>query len=158
MANPFQDMVNVVSEAHKKLDAEMAGISDEVFYGVPKEGEWAISENLGHIMELQWFWMDKVNLILKEDNPRLFRSEGENASRLALPAAWKGYTREIILRVLKHANQDTLDDIAKLPSDKLDRTGTRNDGKVVTIPQQVEIIANHILVHVNQIAENKKAL
>ncbi len=158
MPDQIQQMLSMVKDAHKKLDAELKGVSDEAFFGAPKPGDWAISEILGHTMELQWFWMSKIRIILAQDNPKLVRSEGESAGRAGFVATYKGYPREVTMRVLRHANQDILDDIAKLPADKLGRTGTRGDGRVVNIPQQVEIIAKHIEEHANQIKENKRLL
>lgn len=158
MPDQIQQMLNMVKNAQKKLEAEVAGVSDAMFFAAPKQGEWAISEILGHTMELQWFWMSKIKTMLAQDNPKMVRSEGESAGRAGFVATYKGYPRGITMRVLGHANQDILDDIAKLPKDKLQRTGTRGDGKVVNISQQVEIIAKHVEEHANQIRENKRLL
>jgi len=158
MANGLQGMLNCMTEAQQQLNNELSGISDQLFYGIPKEGEWAVSEIVYHIIELQAFWIEKLNLMLSDDNPKLNRTDGERISWRAIPAAYKGYTRKLILRNLQHANVDALEDIFKLPPNQLDRTGVRTDGEVVNIPRMVQIVADHVIEHADQIAENKNAL
>ena len=158
MADDIQSMLNTMTKAQQRLDTELTGISDELFYGVPKEGEWPISEIISRLVEIQGFWISKLNLMLGENNPKLDRTDGERASWRSIPAAYKGYTRDIILRNLQHASADALEDISKLPANQLNRTGIRRDGEVVNIPRMVEIVADHVVEHANQIADNKKAL
>ena len=149
-----ESLLDQLIGAQEELSQSLEGINEAELRNVPAEGEWSVAEIVGHVAELQPFWMRKVPLMTSEDNPYAGRTPEEEQQRLVDVAAAREMPWPELQRSLHEANLKVLRSVLELRVPQLSRSGRWSEGVTLTVQQMVEQrIIGHLQAHAKQIQE-----
>lgn len=83
--------------------------------------KWSILEHVAHLARYQEVFLQRLLLILSQENPELERYKADNDP--AFPA-WQKLSQEEVLKKLKRSRLDLIDFFESLPVYEWDRLGT----------------------------------
>lgn len=120
--------------------------SQEYLYTRPSAQTWAPIEYLAHIAEVCEVMMDRLQLMLVQDNPEFANwdqdaaaAEGDYINRPM------GHVKRDLLTNLQHA----VAEFDRVPSDLLGRGGRRGDGGLFTIQTLAEYFVHDLEHHIH---------
>jgi uncharacterized damage-inducible protein DinB len=90
--NEIQELQEGLRSAREAVLSAIEGISDAEAQEVPEPGEWTVAQLLGHVTEVQSFWVSKAILITREDDPNVARNAAEGELRTASVAGMAQHT------------------------------------------------------------------
>ncbi len=159
MTTEVEHLVNAVREAQARLSAALEDITEDQLRRPPAEGEWSVAQVLGHVIEMQPFWMEKAQLMVSQDNPDVSRTPQEQEQRLWAVAEAKVAPRPELRRRLDEAGTRALGMLQQLLPQDLARLGHRSDGQTTTVRQMVESnLVRHIEEHARQVEEARRSV
>mgnify|MGYP002719570974 CR=1 FL=1 len=139
------------SEVSERLQALIPAVTEiferptEELVSRPDATTWAPVEYLAHSAEVCEVMMDRLQLMLVQDNPQ-FPSWDQDAA--AVDGAYLerplGHVKRDVLTNLQHASTE----FEKVPADLLSRAGTRGDGGKFTIRTLAEYFVHDVEHHV----------
>ena len=159
MASEAEALVQLLQGAQARFQAALQGISEAELRTPPREGEWTVAQVVGHVAELQPFWMRKVLLMVTLENPSVARTPEEQEQRVRAVAEAEGMPWPELERRLQESAAQALELARRLRDGDLRRLGTRGDGQAVTVQQMVErFIAGHLEEHARQVEATRRAV
>jgi uncharacterized damage-inducible protein DinB len=159
MSDPrLQQLVDGLAAAHRNVLAAIEGISEEDAHQVPREGEWTVAQLLAHIAEIQIFWSGKAQLITREEDPNITRSDVENDVRLA---AVTDHSHDCIAHLtdgIVNAQQQAIATVKTFRPEDLDRLGHRGENNPMNVAGVIEYLTGHIEEHAGQIIQARRLI
>lgn len=158
MVSQTEELGQLLQEAQTELTTALEGITEEELRTPPKEGEWSVAQVLGHVAEMQPFWVRKALLMATLENPNIARSPEEAQQRLRAVAETERMPWPELQRRVEEAGSQAVTLVRRLREKDLRRLGTRGDGSVITIQQLVErTVAEHVQEHARQVRATRRA-
>ena len=149
----IQKLLERLRSAREAVLSAIEGISEAEAHELPAPGEWTVAELLGHIEEIQPFWVSKAVLITSEDDPNVGRSAAEREQRIA---AVTGHAQDSLAGLRQRvvaANDAAMASVGGIDPKDLDRVGHRGEGKLVTASGLIQSLVAHLREHARQITE-----
>jgi DinB superfamily len=115
----------------------------------PAADRWSVSEVLGHLVETDQVFRERVRRMAEEENPKV-QSFDQNESYAA--GKYAGGGREN-LRKFCHERDRTVSLLRYLPETALFRPGQHSDLGAITVSDVLHAWAFHDLGHIKQMAE-----
>jgi uncharacterized damage-inducible protein DinB len=124
----------------------------------PASGDWSARENLAHLARHCTVFLQRLERIVHEDNPRLGRYRAEDDPDWP---QWSALPGDEVLRRLTDARQRLIAWVAALSSDQMERSGLHPSFGAMTILQWLEFFllheAHHLYTAMSRIAEAKRS-
>ena len=155
-SNEIQKLQEGLRSAREAVLSAIEGISEAEAHEVPAPGEWTVAQLLGHVTEVQPFWVSKAILITKEDDPNVARNAAEGELRTAAVAGGAQGSVADLRQKLIAANDAAVASVGGIDSKDLDRVGHRGEGNPVSAGQLIQSLASHLGVHAGQITETRR--
>jgi hypothetical protein len=155
-SNEIQKLQEGLRSAREAVLSAIEGISEAEAHEVPAPGEWTVAQLLGHITEVQPFWVSKAILITREDDPNVARSAAEGELRAAAVAGHDQGSMADLKQRLIAVNDAAVVSVGGIDAKDLDRVGHRGEGKSVTAGELIESLASHLREHAGQITETRR--
>jgi len=154
-SSEVQEIGARVQQAQQRLFDQLSGLSDAAFRRIPASGEWTIGQNLAHVCESQVMWVTRIEMLCRHDNPALGRTPAEQERRLDAVTNQVPPSLGVARQRLDEANRRVLASIAALSPEQLGRKGSHTTYGEVTLQRWLEILAEHLDSHAQQIAQAK---
>jgi uncharacterized damage-inducible protein DinB len=155
-SNEIQKLQEGLRSAGEAVLSAIEGISEAEAREVPAPGEWTVAQLLGHVTEVQPFWVSKAILITREDDPNVARTAAEGELRAASVAGdAQGNLADLRQRLIA-ANDAAVASVGGIDPKDLGRVGHRGEGKSVTAGELIQSVASHLREHAGQIIETRR--
>ena len=138
----IKDRLNTQHLAIKEL---IKNLDEEIINRRPETGKWSIQENLVHIVSYHQVFLQRIEKIIKSDNPFFDRytSNGDsNFSRL------QKLNSEELLNHLEEERKKVTNFIFKLNKSELQKTGTHQKFGVMNVVEWIEFFLLHEAYHI----------
>jgi DinB family protein len=152
LAPEMQHAVTLLEKTPVMLETLLLSASPNVLDWKPSPERWSIREVLGHVVDIEKLFVERVRRVLREDVPELAKFTpngpllgGPSADAIERMARF-GTLRSELVGLLKGA-----------PATAALRIGMHEELGPVTLAQLVNELANHDLGHLRQIAELYRA-
>lgn len=147
-----QQALKALGSGIEEISDMIQGLNEDQMEYYPEPGEWNLREALLHLLVAQELLAERVDKILKEQNPSLAGS-----------AAWMledegSGTGSQIYERLKESRNAVLDRLQALPLESWWRTGEHEEFGQVTILQQASYFAKHERSHLLQVQQIRQAV
>ena len=153
---------SVYARLQTQLDAlglVLAGATPALLDWRPPSGDWSARENLAHLARHCTVFLERLDRILHEDNPRIGRYRAEDDPDWP---QWSALPSHEVLRRLTDARQRLGAWVAALSSDEITRSGLHPSFGAMTILQWLEFFllheAHHLYTAMVRIAEAKRSM
>ena len=117
--NPF--LLTKLKTQYHEIDELLAELPLEKVWKRPGSNKWSILENLAHLARYQEVFLQRLLLILSQENPELDRYKAENDPTFP---SWQKLSQEEVLKKLKRSRLDLVDFFESLPVNEWERLGT----------------------------------
>ncbi len=148
-----EELVQKVRTLPDRIDAVVAGLSDQKLGWRPAEGEWSIKEVCGHICDDSQMWRHRLALMLNEDNPTLPTYEQE---KLVREHAYQATDLDAILARLRRNREEIAAQLSSLAPADWERVGTHPEHGPRTVRTGMELMVTHTEGHLEQLRELRK--
>jgi uncharacterized damage-inducible protein DinB len=120
----------------------------------PATNEWSIREIVGHFIDIDELYGERINSMLESDNPAFAAFQPD-----AVVTAKQYHSQDLatLLATYRERRQLTVDGLSTLEADELVRTAQHAKFGTITVVQLIEILVNHDDVHWQQIQANLAA-
>ncbi|HEX9369714.1 MAG TPA: DinB family protein [Roseiflexaceae bacterium] len=151
-----QDAAGLLRATLEAVKAEVGALSQAQLRWRPAPDAWCVNEVLGHLIEAERRgFAGRIRLILAQSGP-LFETWDQPAVAQARgDCARDGYE---LLREFEQVRQDSLDLVAQLTHDQLDRSGRHPTVGMLRVRDLLHEWIFHDRAHVKQILDNVGAL
>ena len=147
------EYVKQLQAAQADLVAAVEAASEKSLATAPAEDEWSAAQVVGHVAELQPFWLKKARSLSTAHPEPLSRTIEEHESRdIAVDVATRR-TKDALVASLRTSNKAALEILKGMDDDALKRSGPRWGGEIATADQ---VISTYVVGHVVQHAEQLK--
>lgn len=119
-------------------------LTDEQYRQRPPSGKWSVQENLAHLLSYQPVFMQRVELILNNDNPVFLRYVGDED---LLFLYWRTQPRSALLARLETDRAGILALIGGLSASQLERRGTHTVYGNFSVQDLIEMFLLHEAHH-----------
>jgi uncharacterized damage-inducible protein DinB len=154
--NEIQELQEGLRSAREAVLSAIEGISEAEAQEVPEPGEWTVAQLMGHITEVQSFWVSKAILITREDDPSVARSAAEGELRTASVTGMEQHSVADLRQRMIAANDAAVATVGGIDPRDLNRAGHRGEGKSVIVGQLIQSVASHLREHAGQITETRR--
>ncbi|MGI8742599.1 MAG: DinB family protein [Bryobacteraceae bacterium] len=120
------------------------GVSDDALERRPVAGKWSARENIAHLARYHEIFLQRIERIRTEDNPRLERYRAEEDSEWA---QWACKPAGEVLKALQALRLETVGVVEKLSDPELTRTAIHSRFGAMTLVQWLEFFLLHEAHH-----------
>jgi len=138
----IKDRLNTQHLAIKEL---IKNLDEEFINRRPNTGKWSIQENLVHIVSYHQIFLQRMNKIIKSDNPYFDRYKSENDANFN--KLQKLISGELLIH-LEEERKKVTDFIFKLNKSELQRPGTHQKFGVMNVVEWIEFFLLHEAHHI----------
>jgi hypothetical protein len=137
------------------LRGAVADMTTEQLVARPVAGKWSTLEVVCHLGDSEQAWCHRLKRVIAEDRPLLI---GYDESHFARALDYHGSDLEEELALIESMRRQMARVLRGLPADAWARPGVHNERGLVTLEEMVRIESDHVVHHVRQIVEKRKAL
>lgn len=145
MLDTYRELLDLLVQTPTKL-REAAERADQT--GAPPEGEWSAAQVLAHMAATEQFWLDRLNLLLRQTDPLLRAPSGEIGAR---QDALMGGTVADNLEAFNQVRGETISLLMGFSLRDWDRTGTHETRGEMSIADVVDAMVDHDAEHLEQL-------
>ena len=147
----FAAHIAKLSDFPARLHTFVTPLTDTQLRFRPQDKEWSILENIGHLIDIDRLYVERVDLILSSERPQFAPfnpDEHVSAGNYQTKSLTELMTTYTELRLATVAGLSTI------APDELTRVGIHARFGEITVARLVEILANHDEVHYTQMNNN----
>ena len=120
-------------------------VSEKMLDREPEPGKWSIRQNLAHITGYHHILLERLNKILKEDNPYFSRYDVEQDPEFK---KWDSFSAKALLKHLRD-NRETMNAfLFNLTAEELVKKGTHEKFGTMNVVQWIEFFLLHEAHHI----------
>ncbi len=153
----IQELQDGLRAARDEVLKAIHGITEEGAHEIPAPGEWSVAQLLGHIAELQVFWVGKALLLTKETDPQISRTAVESDQRIAAVTGRSQERIEDLECEVIAACEEAAAMVGGIDPQDLTRPGHREENPM-TAASVIQYVARHVRDHANQITETRRLI
>lgn len=131
-----------------RLSALVTPLTDAQLHFRPDDKEWSVLENIGHLVDIDPLYVDRIDRILSEERPVFAPFDPDAGVRAA---HYQHQNVSDLLATYIAQRQATIDGLSTIVPDELTRIGIHAKYGEVSIARLVELLAGHDEVHYTQI-------
>ncbi len=147
---PFAAHIATLTAFPARLAALVTQLSDTQLHFRPDAKEWSVLENIGHLIEIDPLYVDRIDRILSEECP-VFAPFDPDAGVRAADYQHQSLTE--LLATYSARRQSTIDGLSTIEPDELTRVGIHAKFGEISVARLVELLAGHDEVHYTQITK-----
>jgi DinB superfamily len=140
----YKSLFNRLSTQHEAIAYIIAKTSFANLNRHPAPGKWSAQDNIAHLAKYQPVFIDRMNLILIQDNPVFERYTAESDPDFE---AWRAKPTATLLKTLETDRQHLLDLITSLDEEQLHRIGVHKRFGKLSIIDWTEFFLLHEAHH-----------
>jgi len=144
----FRAHIATLTAFPTRLTALVTPLTDAQLQFRPDEKEWSVLENIGHLIEIDPLYVDRIDRILSEERP-VFAPFDPDAGVRAADYQHKSLAELLATYVTQR--QATIDGLSTIEPDELTRVGIHAKFGEVSVARLVELLAGHDEIHYTQI-------
>lgn len=142
MLDEYRELIDFLAQTPTQLKESAAAAGD------PPDGEWNAAQIIGHLAACEFYFVERLNRLLREDAPHL-RSFGAKASERQ--GSMMDASIDENLQAFNELRGESVSMLMSLALNRWDRSGTyESDGKM-SIEDVVELMIDHDAEHLAQI-------
>jgi len=138
----IKERLNTQHLATKEL---IRNLDDEIINKEPEPGKWSIHENLTHIVSYHQILLNRLEEIIKSDNPYFERYKTEDDPNFI---KWKDFKTEELLINLEEEREKVTDFIFGLKEEELQKKGTHQKFGTMNMLEWIEFFLLHEAYHI----------
>lgn len=142
MLDEYRELIDLLAQTPNKLKAAAAAA------GEPPEGEWNAAQIIGHLAAAEFFYLERINLLLRQNDPRL-RSFAEAATERQ--AAIMDNDVDTNLAAFNDLRGETVSTLMSLALNLWTRAGNHDTLGRVAVEDVVESMIVHDTEHIDQL-------
>jgi uncharacterized damage-inducible protein DinB len=142
MLDEYRELIDLLAHTPNKLKAGAANAGD------PPEGEWSAAQILGHMAAAEFYFLERINLLLRENNPSL-RSFANAATERQ--QSMMDNDAETNLAAFNDLRGETVSTLMSLALNLWERAGNHETAGRMAVEDVVEMMIDHDTEHVAQI-------
>jgi hypothetical protein len=151
----LQPLIEAYLAGPRTLRQAVAGMTREQLTARPIPGRWSTLEVVCHLADFDPILADRMKRIIALDEPPLI---GADEQRFAATLAYHDRDLQEELAILENTRSQMARILRTLPDSVLQRVGIHNERGPLSLERMLTLTTNHILHHVQFIAEKRKAL
>ena len=142
MLDTYRELLDLLVQTPTKLReaAELAG--------TPPDGEWGAAQVLAHMAATEGFWLERLNLLLRETDPLLRAPSGEMGTR---QDALMNDTIADNLAAFNQVRGETISLLMGFSLRDWDRSGTHETRGEMSIADVADMMVDHDAEHLEQL-------
>ena len=147
----FAAHIAKLSAFSARLQAFVAPLTDTQLRFRPQDKEWSILENIGHLIDIDRLYVERVDLILSSERPQFAPF---NPDEQVSAGNYQTMSLAELMATYSELRQATVAGLSTIAPDELTRVGIHARFGEITVARLVEILANHDEVHYTQMSNN----
>lgn len=144
MLDEYRELIDLLAQTPKQLKDGAAAA------GEPPAGEWSASQVIGHMAATEFYFLERINLLLRQDNPHL-RSFANAATERQ--ESMMGNDVETNLAAFNDLRGETVSTLMSLALNLWTRAGNHETAGTMAVEDVVDMMIDHDTDHVQQIAD-----
>jgi hypothetical protein len=142
MLDEYRELIDLLAQTPSRLKdgADAAG--------EPPEGEWGSAQIIGHLAATEYFFVERLNLLIREKAPRL-RPFGAAATERF--ETLKDNNAATNLQIFNEFRGETVSMLMSLALNLWDRSGVHDTLGTLSVEDVVESMIDHDSEHLEQI-------
>ncbi len=137
---------------YKEIEDLLADLSSEQVLKRPTTDKWSILENMAHLARYQEVFLQRLLLILSQENPTLERYKAENDPSFL---SWQNLSQSEVIQKLERSRLDLIDFFENLPAGEWDKVGTHPVLGALSIQEWMRFFLLHESHHLYTIFKNR---
>lgn len=150
MYNEPAELLDVYRSTPRTLHVLLKNVNEELAHWRPAEGEWSIVEVVAHIGDTEERNLERVRLVLAEDEPMI---EAYDQDELARERDYYSMDLASVHQRFNDLRSEQLELLEGLDEASWQRAGLHTEGGRVTIQQLTLHMAAHDTIHLAQISD-----
>jgi uncharacterized damage-inducible protein DinB len=142
MLDEYRELIDFLAQTPTQLKDSAAAASD------PPEGEWSAAQVIGHLAACEFYFVERLNRLLREDSPHL-RAFGTKA--FECQESMMDASVDSNLQAFNELRGESVSMLMSLALNLWDRAGTYESEGKMSIEDVVELMIDHDAEHLAQI-------
>lgn len=142
MLDEYRELIDLLAQTPASLKAGAASA------GEPAEGEWSAAQIIGHMAAAEYFFVERLNILIRESSPYL-RSFASAATERQ--ASMMDNDVETNLGAFNDLRGETVSMLMSLSLNLWERSGNHETEGKMSIEDVVEMMIVHDTEHIEQI-------
>ncbi|MFM7678206.1 MAG: DinB family protein [Roseiflexaceae bacterium] len=134
-----------------RLHAFLAPLTDTQLTFRPHDKEWSILENIGHLIDIDRLYVERIDLMLSSERPHFAPFNPDDQVTAGM---YQAKLLAELMATYTELRQATVAGLSTMAPDELTRVGIHTRFGEITIMRLVEILVNHDEVHYTQMSNN----
>ena len=134
-----------LNSQHLSIKELIKDLDEEFINRRHHAGKWSIQENLVHIVSYHQVFLQRMDKIIKSDNPYFDRYKSDGDSKFS---RLQKLTFEELLIHLEEERKKVTDFIFKLNKSELQKTGTHQKFGIMNVVEWIEFFLFHEAYHI----------
>jgi uncharacterized damage-inducible protein DinB len=142
MLDEYRELIDFLAQTPTQLKDSAAAA------GNPPDGEWTAAQVIGHLAACEFYFVERLNRLLREDSPHL-QAFGTKASERQ--ESMMGASIDENLQAFNELRGESVSMLMSLALNLWDRAGTYEKEGKMSIEDVVELMIDHDAEHLAQI-------
>ncbi len=142
MLDEYRELIDLLAQTPALLKESAEAASD------PPEGEWNAAQTVGHLAACEFYFVERLNRLLREDSPHL-RAFGAKALERQESMMDAGLSDN--LQAFNELRGESVSMLMSLALNLWDRSGTYESEGTMSVEDVVETMIDHDAEHLAQI-------
>jgi hypothetical protein len=143
-----QDSIDILRALPGQIEELVQGLSEDALRWRPSPEEWSIVEVCCHLRDSLEIDGERIRRMLSEDDPLL---RGYDQEALARERNYQSESMPLVLTALRAFSGGLAYLLENLGEEEWQRTGRHEERGPMSMAQYVQLVADHVSVHVEQI-------
>src|SRR5262249_7528710 len=139
----------------QSVSAAVADMSREQLVARPIAGKWSTLEVVCHLVDSEQAWCHRMKRVITEDKPLLI---GYGESRFTAGLSYHDRDVANELALLDAMRRQMAHVLRSVPEAAWSRAGIHSERGLITLEEMLQSETEHLVHHIQQIAEKRRAL
>ena len=142
MLDEYRELIDFLAQTPTQLMESAAAASN------PPDGEWNAAQVIGHLAACEFYFVERLNRLVREDSPHLRSISAKVAER---QETMMDSSLDENLHAFNELRGETVSMLMSLALNLWDRSGTYENERTMSIEDVVELMIDHDAEHLAQI-------
>ncbi len=141
----YSSIIDRLNTQHLTIKELIRNLDEEIISEEPEPGKWSIHENLTHIVSYHQILLNRMEKIIKGDNPYFDRYKTEDEHNYI---RWQNIKTEGLLTNLEEERKKVVDVIFQFNEEELRKKGTHQKFGEMNVFEWIEFFLLHEAHHI----------